>query len=281
MKHLTLLLAFALIAVTNTFAGGEREGGDFTYDAISSLRVEAGTFAVDVQAVRGRHVAMEIQDYPDGYTVYHNVSGSSLRVWVESDFPLFSRSHRGKLVFRVPHDVDLAIDNSTGDVSVRGVRSEDLQVETSTGDIELERIERGAYLRSTTGSVRVRQSHGDFDVGSTTGSISLAEIAGDLRLRSTTGRIEIEAVTGQVRLKTSTGRQIGRRVTLTGDSSFESSTGHIEIDLTNELDALEFDLSSTTGSLRVDDDRSQRRLFLAGTGITVKGSTSTGSQHFY
>jgi hypothetical protein len=68
---------------------------------------------------------------------------------------------------------------------------------------------------------------------------------------------------------------------LTGDSSFEASTGRIEVDLANDIGELEFDLTSTTGSLEVGRERSQRRLFLGSTGTTVSGRTSTGSQRFY
>jgi DUF4097 and DUF4098 domain-containing protein YvlB len=119
------------------------------------------------------------------------------------------------------------------------------------------------------------------DVESTTGAQRLERIEGDVDARSTTGRVEVNDTRGRLFVKTSTGNQVGRDVTVTGDSTFEATTGSIEMDLTNDLDQLEFDLTSTTGSLRVGDDRSQRRLFLGGTGITVKGSTSTGSQRFY
>jgi hypothetical protein len=273
----TVLLAVSVVG----FAVGQRESGDFRYDRVAGLEVDAGTFAVEVRASRGRHVAMEVENYPSDYTVYHSTSGSSVRVWVERDFPLFSRPHRGKLVFTVPADIDLTIDNSTGSVFASGLGGGDVRIETSTGAVTAEELSSGAHLATTTGRIDLRRSAGDFTVRSTTGSISITDVEGDLDVDSTTGRIELVDVIGRLQLRTSTGRQVGTSVQLTDDSSFNSTTGSIEIDLVNDLDSLEFDLTSTTGSLRVGTDRSQRRLFLGGTGLTVSGTTSTGSQHFF
>jgi hypothetical protein len=86
---------------------------------------------------------------------------------------------------------------------------------------------------------------------------------------------------GTLDLDTSTGSQEGRDIVLTGDSSFESSTGSITMDFAGSLEQLEFDLRSTTGSLRVGREASQRQLYLGGTGFTIRGKSSTGSQEYY
>lgn len=104
---------------------------------------------------------------------------------------------------------------------------------------------------------------------------------GALVARSATGRIEIAGMQGTLDLRTSTGGQDGRGIVLTGDSSFESSTGRIRMDFAGDVEQLEFDLRSTTGSLRVDMEESQRRLYLGGTGFTIRGKSSTGSQEYF
>ncbi|MFP4113509.1 MAG: DUF4097 family beta strand repeat-containing protein [Spirochaetota bacterium] len=298
MKQLAALTAVLMIA-TAAFATGQRESGDFAYGDIESLLVEGETFNVEVIATSADRVSMEVENYPDDWTVYHSASGTAVRVWVERDFSLFSAPHRGRLVFRVPASTELTVDNSTGDVAVTGLSGGVLELETSTGSIALDGLSGDVRANSTTGSIDIRTCDGTLLAESTTGSIRvvgftgevdsqsttgeqrLEEIDGDIRARSTTGTIQLRDTEGRLSIDTSTGVQLGREVTLTGDSSFSASTGSIEIDLTNELDRLEFDLTSTTGSLQVGNDRSQRRLFLGGTGITVTASTSTGSQRFF
>ena len=298
MKRLIPIVA-VLLTATALFGAGRREDGDFAYDAIRSLEIEAGTMAVDVRTVRGGSVSMTVENYPDDLTVYHSVSGAHVRVWVERRFSHFARAQRGRIVLLVPFETRLTITTSTGAVAVAGVRGDDLRVETSTGRVALDSVSGPVYARTTTGSIDIRDSNGELELRSSTGSITLSRVEGRISAtsstgtqryigvvgtivaRSTTGRMELNDTVGLVEIRTSTGNQIGRGVTLTGDSSFEASTGSIDVELTNDIDDLGFDLTSTTGSLQVGGERSQRRLFLGSTGITVVGSTSTGSQRFF
>lgn len=298
MKRLTLIIT-SLFVATLLFGAGQGEDGDFTYSGIDTIQVDAGTFAVEVEATRGRDVSMEIENYPDRFTVYHVVEGSTVRVRVEQTFSLFTPPHRGTLVFRVPTETDASIETSTGDVRVAGIARAEIGVRTTTGSITIDEISGSLVARSTTGAVTIRRSSGELEVSSTTGSLEIdafegtiaassttgrqyyEDIVGEIDARSTTGRVEFRDVTARLRVRTSTGSQTGEGVTLTDDSSFEATTGSIDMELENELDDLEFDLTSTTGSLRVGDERSQRRLFFGGSGIEVNASTSTGSQRFY
>lgn len=294
-----VVAALLLITATSLFAFGERESGEFGYTGVTTLEVEGETFAVELRATGGRRVEMRVENAPNGHTVYHSADDGTVRVWVERTFSIFSRPHRGRLVFLVPTDIDVSVDTSTGEVYATGLAGDALAIETSTGSVLVEEFTGGAKVRSTTGGIDIRRCEGDYRVRSTTGSIAITsvdgdlevssstgsqryeEVTGDIDARSTTGRIELSDTEGRLRLRTSTGRQVGTDVLLTGNSSFDSTTGDIEMDLVNDVDALEFDLSSTTGSLRVGGDRSQRELFASGTGFTVTGSTSTGSQHFF
>jgi DUF4097 and DUF4098 domain-containing protein YvlB len=296
MKRLAFLFLSGILVTALAVAGGSREDGDFSYSGITTLEIEGATFDVEIDAIRGRAVSMSIERYPDNFTVYHSVTGDTVRVWVESRFSLFRSSHDGLLVFTVPADTEIRVDNSTGDIDARDLSSDRLSFETTTGEISLRGITgnleidtttgevtledyRGRLdVQTTTGDVEVSDSEGPMSIRTTTGRQELTNVRGDLTLRSTTGRIRLEDVEGQLEIRTTTGSQEGDGVMLTADSTFEASTGSIEIDLENDIAALEFDLESTTGSLRVGNEDSQRQLFLGSTGIRVEGRTSTGSQ---
>ena len=298
MKRMALLTPL-LFAAALSFALGAGEGGDFEYDGIREIEVVAGTFSVDVQGVRGRNTSLEVRNESDNYRVLHTRSGDQLEIWVERKFSFLSRSHRGEIVLLVPVDTDLRVRTSTGSVDIRNITSDRLSVDTTTGRVTLEEISASMSVDTSTGAVEVLDSAGRFDIKSTTGRIELLratgdvvaesstgrhsyeDLIGDLRVRSTTGRIEIDGMQGTLDLRTSTGGQDGRGIVLTGDSSFESSTGRIRMDFVGSIEQLEFDLRSTTGSLRVGREESQRQLYLGGTGFTIRGKSSTGSQEYF
>lgn len=298
MKRFAAICTLLAVA-TLGFAAGTREDGDFSYDGIHELEISGETFDVHIQGTRSNTTSLEIRNYPDNYTVYHSRSGDGLRIWVEREFSLFSRPHHGELVLMVPGDVRLVVDNSTGDVEVRNIASDLMDLETSTGDIFVADSSASFRVHSATGDVEISDCDGEIDVTTTTGEIYVErmdgdieassstgrqeyrDIVGDLLAHSSTGDMEIDHFRGALHLASSTGSQSGRDVELTGDCVFETSTGNIEFDLVQDVVDLEFDLRSTTGSLRVGREQSQRRLFLGGRGYRVEGKSSTGSQHYY
>ena len=292
---LTLLLASTMLFAI----GSPEDEGGFSYEGVRELIVEGETFGVEVQGTRSRMTVLEIIDMPDDWRVLHTLSGNQLRVWVDRDSFLFGRPHRGILRFHVPGDIQLTVKNTTGNVSVRTLQSDTINLGTSTGAIDVEDVTAemratatvgrvtisnsagNADVRTTTGRIELNGTTGDMRVRSSTGSQLYRDVIGDLNARSSTGSIELIGIKGRLVLETSTGTQTGRGVVLTDHSSFTSSTGRIEMDLMRSLEGFEFDLRSTTGSLEVGGERSQKQLFLSGTGFQITGRSSTGSQKFF
>jgi len=299
MKRIQLVLVTLALLPAVLFGAGSREEGSFTYTDVTTIEVDADTFDVTIQPTRSDVVAMEVRNEPRNYRVYHAVRGDRVVVWVERSFSLFGGFHSGDLLFRVPVTTEIEVETSTGDVVASGLSGDSVRMRTSTGSVQLRDVDTDVGLQTSTGSVTVESSRGEFDIRTSTGSIALVEIdgpvdtesstgsqsfqsvRGDIDAETTTGRIEFEDTVGRIRSESSTGRQIGTGVLLSGDSHFESTTGNIEIDIEQELTELEFDLRSTTGSLSVGTEESQRRLFLGSSGIRVEGETSTGSQRYF
>ena len=299
MKRLTLVLLSTLSVVAGVWAMGNRETGSFSYPGVREIEIESATFDVAVQTVDQDEISLEIRNNPRNYTVYHETRGDRVVVWVEKSFSLLGGFHTGELILQVPASTEIDVETSTGDVVASGLTGDSVRIRTTTGSIQTRNITSELELRTTTGRVTVESSEGEFDVSTSTGSISLVategpvearsstgsqsfeSVRGDIEARTTTGRIEFSDTEGMVRAQSTTGSHRGENVLLTDDSRFQTSTGRIEIDIAQVLESLEFDLESSTGSLSVGDDRSQRRLFLGGTGITVEGRSSTGSQRYY
>ncbi len=295
--HRPLIAAMVILAAGTAFGLGGREAGDFSYDGVRSLSIEAETFDVQVIAVPGRSATLRVERNPSDHTVYHERTSDGVRVWVERRFSLFSVGRNGLMVVTVPRDSTVDIHTSTGGVSVSGSQhrvsirtstgtvdaagiSGELSVSTSTGNVSVRETDGTLDVRTSTGRIRIEDSRGTVTSRSSTGQQSLVGVDGSIDATSSTGRIALDHVSGVMRVRTSTGSQTGTAVVLTGDSSFEASTGRVTIELAQPLSAFAFDLRSTTGTLEVAGERSQQRLFLAGTGIRITGTTSTGSQRY-
>jgi DUF4097 and DUF4098 domain-containing protein YvlB len=291
------MILLTLVAVS-AFGFGGTEPENAEYSGVLEIQVDAGTFDVSVQGTRGRKTSIEVRNESDDYRVRHSQSSEKLEVWVERRFSVFGRPHNGRITILAPVDTLVRVRASTGDVEVQNFNAERMSVDTSTGDVRITDVTAVIDVETSTGEIEIEDCAGRFTIRSSTGDIGVYEttgnlsaqsstgghryenLIGDLNARSTTGRIEIDGLQGRLDIRTSTGSQEGRAIVLTGDSSFESSTGRIDMDFNNAIENLEFDLRSTTGSLRVGREESQRQLFLGATGFTISGRSSTGSQEY-
>jgi hypothetical protein len=81
-------------------------------------------------------------------------------------------------------------------------------------------------------------------------------------------------------LQASSGKIHGEQITLTGNSSFRTSSGSIDYDFTNDIDELKFELESSSGQI-VAGGTSAKGTVITGNGdILVKGKSSSGRQSY-
>lgn len=161
-------------------------------------------------------------------------------------------------------NADISID--TGHIITQGVSFRDSNIRTSTGRIDIE----GATLTGT-------------QVSTATGSIHLndTDLIGNSRIDANTGSVSIEGnMTGAGVVRTRTGR-IEFNGQLEGDHEFRTSTGNIELNVRGNRNNYTYDLSSNTGNVRVDGERSREgntggRASSQGGENSIRAAASTG-----
>jgi len=141
------------------------------------------------------------------------------------------------------------------------------------------------YARSTTGNIRI----GDIDTEhlhaqATTGRVSVdGGTHTNSHLQTTTGSINAEAYFGNLIAQATTGRVRIQDYTLhrsagTGGIEIRTTTGSIHFGTHAPADDFRYNVSVTTGSMRVDDNRISGRNTAGGSGGTlVNLSATTGS----
>lgn len=225
-----------------------------------------------------------------------------------------------ELTVYLPSGTSVVVENTYGDTRITSVTGAVCEVRTSSGDVHLTSV--NAYTnvvtsygdlaahningnftaRLSSGSAVVDDVHGDVDVVSTygdqqytditgnlqangsTGNIRITKLSGDIAANTTYGDIQVTNTKGSARLTTSSGNIVGENVELTGNSTFVTSYGDVEMTLLNPLETLSFDLVTTYGDILVDKNgeqfRNDNKLSLTRGNILVKATSSSGSQVF-
>ena len=289
---------FFLMVICSGYASGSGDFEEISETGVTRLRVEASMLEVDVKGGDGMAVEGKGVNIPKGVDVKYERIGGLLHVRVERRFSLFSINRGGELQFEVPAGINLEIRSSSGEIRVRETEAAELFAGASSGNVHLTEIRSPVVARSSSGSlvleqltgnvraesssgdIRIHEAFGVLDVSSTSGTIRLSDIRGDIDASSSSGKIEFDSVRGKIIARSSSGNIEGEDVWITGDSSFHASSGDIDMDFDNPLTAFTFNLSSSSGRLRIGDLSGEKSLAAGSGKYDITGDTSSGGQRY-
>jgi DUF4097 and DUF4098 domain-containing protein YvlB len=212
-------------------------GGDLTVtgeDGLASVEAKGRACASNNDLLQ----QVQLQTSREGDTIY-----------VKSVYPAekggvfgFVRSATLDLTVRVPKSAQLSIEDSSGDLRVRDVRS--AVIADSSGDQKLENI---------AGDLDVTDSSGDIDIASVVGNLKLKDSSGDVRVREVKGNIEVTVdSSGDLRFE-----RVGGGVHILSDSSGEIFVREVEHDVQIDVDSSgDIDVDRIGGSFEVGADAS-------------------------
>ncbi len=202
------------------------------------------------------------------------------------------------LNLEVPGNIDLTIENSSGDIRVDGFKGQEVDITATSGDVFLKEVEARVQVKTTSGDLQMRYLIGDVSIRSTSGDQDFFDLNGSLKTGATSGDIEIDKVLGNLDISTTSGDTDfshvkgsilatstsgsieGDYVTLTQDSRFKSTSGDISIGLENDIDEIGFDLRATSGDLEVGRIDGDDRLVIRRGSILVTGVSTSGDQTY-
>ena len=294
---LSLLLIGGITYAQNTIAYSELE-----VENIEEVRID-GSFC-DIYVENGNRnylkAVIEGRGGKGDYEFDTEIVGSTLLVKVIKR----DRGYRGynineaKIELTIQDNVELDIDNSSGDIFISDLRSDESRIEASSGDITLKQIKAnltvetssgdisiddmvGALdMESTSGDQKIYNTRGDIETQSSSGDITVVSFDGTLELEATSGDIEIRGGLGALDIKTTSGNIEGEGIELIDDAVFRASSGDVEIDFENDIADLSFDLIATSGELRAGGKSGEKKLYIDRGGYRVTGVTSSGDQEY-
>lgn len=290
------------------------------YDGVSKVVVEGRFCDVTIKGQDREDVKFEgiikgLSRKGSEYEIHHRLEGSVLKVWVESPRNSWGNID-ASLQFWVPSKISVDVKNSSGDVLCENIKSDftklkassgditanriisDLNVNTSSGEITLYEIKGNINSKSSSGNHEYRKLAGNVSSVATSGDLDMNNVVGDIVSRTSSGDVDYNMVEGKIKnvsssgnteitnskvalnLTTTSGNIRGHEVLLLGDSFFKASSGDVSISLANDFEQLSFDLSASSGNLRVGNRKGDDQLYVKNGELWVHGKTSSGSQNY-
>lgn len=198
---------------------------------------------------------------------------------------------------------DINVKSSSGYTRMKDIHGKYLAVDCSYGDIWLDNAESEVKFRSSSGNIKVTNNKGKLDIVSTYGYVMLKDIQGDARVKANSGNVNVQHLTGDIDFVSSygdvdmddcqgnmsitvtSGHIIGHNIKVADKLTLYASYGNIHMKLLNKTDDLSFDLTSASGSVKVNKDDlkaegKEGKLSLTKGHIQVKAYSSSGNQLF-
>jgi DUF4097 and DUF4098 domain-containing protein YvlB len=249
--------------------------------------------------------------------VVHSKRGAVLKVEVKKNKATIPPvSGKALISIRAPRGINLNLVTSSGNIAVDRVSTDTIRLKSSSGKISARDLKGRIDITSSSGSQDIQRCKGPLNVISTSGRIVLINvvgtvsvesssggqtyenISGDIKARSTSGRQSYEAMAGDITaeassgsitvneqagaldLRATSGKLEGHTVKLSGDSSFETTSGRIRFEFENDIEDFSFDLQSRSGMLLIGESRVKGTLKLGSGPIKITGKSSSGSQEY-
>ncbi len=176
----------------------------------------------------------------------------------------------------VPRGTSVEIDNSYGEISVRGVAGP-LSVRSASCGIEIQDAAGPVRVENSYGDVTLAHILGEVTVSNTSGGITAGDIEGSARLETRYGQIEVKRLVGSLEASSGSGGVTASGIS--GDVTARCSYGSVqaeEIGGRLEIDGTSVDVDARRVASDADISTSYGRIALDGAGGAVRLRNQSG-----
>ncbi|NVK50608.1 MAG: DUF4097 family beta strand repeat protein [Cyclobacteriaceae bacterium] len=300
LKFLSLSLTLVFLA-TFSFAQNVLVDVNKSYPGINRLEVEGGWLDVSYEGGSGSDVQVEayLASNDDDQDIVFVTVGNVLKIKYERssrNMTWSNSQNKGYIKIKGPESIEINFRNSSGNTSVKNISSEETNMKVSSGRISAEGIDGDLKIGATSGrlivndvsgnvtasltsgNAEINQVSGDVDYKSTSGSLNAYQIDGELNVEFTSGRAVLENIAQLGTLKFTSGSIRAEEAGLGPNTSFSGSSGNFKIQTYSSLQDFNYDLSSSSGSLKVGDRKTSKKLEIDnGSASWIKGRITSGS----
>jgi lia operon protein LiaG len=237
----------------------------------------------------------------NGLDIKFRKSGSKLKIEVVGDATIigwnFGNSINGFISLTGPDNIKLNISNTSGKIDVMHVHHERINLKVNSGSIKLSDVEvDNIHLEASSGSIEGEGLYGNILAKVNSGQIRLSDLVGNIDAKGSSGRLFLGNIEGKVDAKVNSGsiklesvKELGDLSVSSGsikadnsglgpDTQLHANSGSVQIQTFSNLDDFNFDLNASSGSVKVGDKESGKKVKIDNDAIhTISGRVSSGS----
>ncbi len=164
----------------------------------------------------------------------------------------------------VPANTSVSLNNSTGDIEIRGVRGR-LDISLESGAVQINQIVGSVSLDVSSGTIELKDLEADVELTSTTADLTMTAITGDVTVHGGAGKTVGDNIKGSVTIIQTSGDIT--LSSLNGDARLKATSG----DLSIQQDSGALDIFTHTGKVQVNTELFSERDYSV---ETLSGSIS-------
>ncbi|MFD2200668.1 DUF4097 family beta strand repeat-containing protein [Shivajiella indica] len=306
ISALTFILGIGILAAS-CFAPEKTFTKEFeeTFTGIKEIEIEGRFLEVSYEGKEG-----EEDVFLDAYLeapesseldIRYRKSGSKLKIEVVGDASIsgwnFGKNLNGFISLTGPDHIKLNVVGHSGSIDVMNVIHKDINLQVNSGSIKASELEvDNIRLKASSGSIKGEGLYGKIYCEVNSGSLSLREVEGDIEAKGSSGNLKFEEIEGKVDAKINSGsikltnvEKIGELSASSGSikainsglsesTSLTANSGSVNIQTNSDLGGFNYELSATSGSLKVGDHSSGKKLEIDNQSQhTIKGKVTSGS----
>lgn len=266
LRRLSLSLVLLLIAaLPAVFAGGSSKGEPQTFGAYQ-IDLDSGPVGITIKGHSATQVVtISEENIPSDIDIHYTESGGILHVkatYTGETKATDSSKPVGNLVATMPRYEFVHIVTTSGDVSIDNLSTDHLTIQTAAGSIKVVNTNAALKAKSTTGDQSYTQIYGSIDAASTDGNLAVDHTWGTMKLASKSGSL------------------LGKSVAVAGNSSYNTTSGSIEMGLVYGLGRYTFDIRSKSGQLKLGNIDQTGEIRWGRGNIRITSVSETGAQNF-
>lgn len=277
-------LLILLMEVSLCYGLGSGEAGDSQYNDVKYIRLQVPDWDIELsRSYLSNGVELHYADYDSNlYNFDLQKNGSDLIINITQKPGLhFFTARNPRLEISLPEFIDMDISSESGDIRLADRVSGKLKIRTSSGNVSGSDIQGNIEIRSISGDISFNSVQGDISVETSSGGIDIDNAQGELKLKSSSGHVVLRSSVATVDVQSVSGDIRFSQFEAFESASFSSNSGDINIELLGDLDQFNFLVRSSSGEIRLFNQRADKSLRAGNGAIPVSIATSSGDIRVY
>lgn len=230
-----------------------------------------------IYKIEGNRLSVEVKR--EGSSSWGNVKAKGFISMVgPEDMKMEITSSSGKMFISNVSSEKIDLKASSGKMEARNLSSDRIRLTSSSGRMDIENINGNVECKASSGGGRIANIRGNVSVVASSGTYDISEVEGKVDGSLSSGNISLDRIAELGNLTISSGKVTATKAGLGEHTRFRGSSGSFTIQTDDDLEDLNFDLSASSGSLKVGNTKTGKKLNIDnGSIITVSGAISSGS----